>query len=158
MMFNLTTAQRNKSSVRPIVHHRSTTERPSMRLAKMILAGSALTIVSAMASAQTTPAIKETPPPPGTQKGLVTVVNRLNDTITIRAEQDNKDGAKAPDGTKPDEAKSDGAKTDGATEQFKIDHTLSETVHAGDKVKFSVSDSGDPKTNTEKTITKIEAE
>jgi hypothetical protein len=153
MMFNLTTAQRNKSSVRPIVHHRSTTERPSMRLAKMILAGSALTIVSAMASAQTTPAIKETPPPPGTQKGLVTVVNRLNDTITIRTEQSDTDGAKAPDGTKPD-----GAKTDGATEQFKIDHTLSETVHAGDKAKFSVSDSGDPKTNTEKTITKIETE
>jgi hypothetical protein len=119
-----------------------------MRLAKMILAGSALTIVSAMASAQTTPAIKETPPPPGTQKGLVTVVNRLNDTIAIRIEQSDTDAAKAPDGTKPD-----GAKPDGATEQFKIDHTLSETVHAGDKVKFSVSDSGDPKT-----ITKIETE
>lgn len=134
-----------------------------MRLAKIILAGSALTIVSAMASAQTTPAIKETPPPPGTQKGLVTVVNRLDNTIAIRAEQDNKDGAKAPDKTKPDEAKpddakSDGAKAEGATTQFKIDHKLSETVHAGDKVKFSVSDSGDPKTNTEKTITKIEAE
>ncbi|ABE61255.1 conserved hypothetical protein [Nitrobacter hamburgensis X14] len=134
-----------------------------MRLAKIILAGSALTIVSAMASAQTTPAIKETPPPPGTQKGLVTVVNRLDNTIAIRAEQDNKDGAKAPDKTKPDEAKpddakSDGAKAEGATTQFKIDHKLSETVHAGDKVKFSVSEGGDPKTNTEKTITKIEAE
>lgn len=133
-----------------------------MKLAKMILAGSALTIVSAMASAQTTPAIKETPPPPGTQKGLVTVVNRLDNTIAIRAEQDtkqnNKDGAKAPDKAKPDEAKSDGAKPDevkaeGATTQFKIDHKLSETVHAGDKVTFSVSDSGDPKT-----ITKIKAE
>jgi hypothetical protein len=134
-----------------------------MKLAKMILAGSALTIVSAMASAQTTPAIKETPPPPGAQKGLVTVVNRLDNTIAIRAEQDNKDGAKAPDKAKPDEAKSDGAKPDeaeaeGATTQFKIDHKLSETVHAGDKVTFSVSDGGDPKTNTEKTITKIKAE
>jgi hypothetical protein len=134
-----------------------------MRLAKLILAGSALTIVSAMASAQTTPAIKETPPPPGAQKGLVTVVNRLDNTIAIRAEQDNKDGAKAPDKTKPDEAKpddakSDGAKAEGATTQFKIDHKLSETVHAGDKVKFSVSDGGDPKTDTEKTITKIETE
>lgn len=139
-----------------------------MKLAKMILAGSALTIVSAMASAQTTPAIKETPPPPGAQKGLVTVVNRLDNTIAIRAEQDNKDGAKAPDKAKPDEAKSDEAKSDGAkpdeaeaegaTTQFKIDHKLSETVHAGDKVTFSVSDGGDPKTNTEKTITKIKAE
>ena len=42
--------------------------------------------------------------------------------------------------------------------QFKIDHKLSELVHAGDKVKFSVRDGGDPKTSTEKTITKIEVD
>jgi len=134
-----------------------------MRLAKMILAGSALTIVTAMAHAQTTPAIKETPPPPGTHKGLVTVVDRLNGTIAIRAEQNNPDGTKAPDGAKAEGEKVDGTKEgakpeavkaeEGITEQFKIDPKLSETVHAGDKVKFSSGDSGDPKT-----ITKIEAE
>ncbi|WP_439923499.1 hypothetical protein [Nitrobacter sp. JJSN] len=133
-----------------------------MRLAKMILAGSALTIVSAMAHAQTTPAIKETPPPPGTHKGLVTVVDRLNGTIAIRAEQSNPEGTKAPDGAKAEGEKAEGAKEgakpeakaeEGITEQFKIDPKLSETVHAGDKVKFSSGDSGDPKT-----ITKIEAE
>jgi hypothetical protein len=134
-----------------------------MRLAKLILAGSALTIVSAMASAQTTPAIKETPPPPGTQKGLVTVVNRINGTIAIRAEQtDNekeKEKEKNTDKEKDkDKDKDAAAAAEGATTQFKIDHKLSETVHAGDKVKFSVSDGGDPKTDTEKTITKIETE
>ena len=129
-----------------------------MRLTKMILAGSALTIVSAMAHAQTTPAIKETPPPAGTHKGLVTVVDRLNGTIAIRAEQNKPDEAKAsdkekPEGTKAEGTKAEGTKAEGAIERFKIDVKLSETVHAGDKVKFSVGDSGDPKT-----ITKIEAE
>ena len=133
-----------------------------MRLAKMILAGSALTIISAMAHAQTTPAIKETPPPPGTHKGLVTVVDRLNGTIAIRAEPNKPDGAKATDGAKaggekaegakegakPDGAKPEAAKAEGIIERFKIDPKLSETVHAGDKVKFSVGDSGDPKTIT----------
>ncbi|HEU4806463.1 MAG TPA: hypothetical protein VFS91_11785 [Nitrobacter sp.] len=130
-----------------------------MRLAKMILAGSALTIVSAMASAQTTPAIKETPPPPGTQKGLVTVVNRINGTIAIRAEQTDNEKEKEKNTDKEkDKDKDAAAAAEGATTQFKIDHKLSETVHAGDKVKFSVSDGGDPKTDTEKTITKIETE
>lgn len=125
-----------------------------MRLARIILAGSALTIVSAAAFAQTTPAIKQTPPPPGTRTGLVTVVNRINGTIAIRAEPDKKDAAKAPDKAKAEAAKAqEEAKAEGPTEQFKINAKLSETVHAGDKVKFSVSDSGNPKT-----ITKIEPE
>jgi hypothetical protein len=136
-----------------------------MRLAKIILVGSALTIVGTAAHAQKTPAIKETPPPAGTHKGLVTVVDRLNGTIAIRTEPDaakTPDAAKAPDGAKPAEEKTEGAKPEAAkpeakaeapTEQFKIDIKLSETVHAGDKVKYSVSDSGSPKT-----ITTIEAE
>jgi hypothetical protein len=140
-----------------------------MRLVKIILTGSALAIAGATAHAQKTPAIKETPPPAGTHKGLVTVVDRLNGTIAIRTEPDAvKDAAKTPDAAKAsDGAKAEGekaeapkteatkpeAKADGPTEQFKIDLKLSETVHAGDKVKYSVSESGDPKT-----ITKIEAE
>ena len=134
-----------------------------MRLVKIILAGFALTFIGATAHAQKTPAIKETPPPAGTHKGLVTVVDRLNGTIAIRTEPDAaKDAAKAADGAKAGgekvevpkaEAPKPEAKADGPTEQFKIDLKLSETVHAGDKVKYSVSESGDPKT-----ITKIEAE
>ncbi|GAB1717973.1 MAG: hypothetical protein NTAFB05_30150 [Nitrobacter sp.] len=128
----------------------------------MILAGSALTVVSAMAHAQVahaqaTPTIKETPPPPGTQKGLVTVVDRLNNTVAIRAEPNKPDRTKAQDGAKAEGEKAEGAKEaakpeaakpEGITERFKIDPKLVETVHAGDKVKFSVSDSGDPKTIT----------
>jgi hypothetical protein len=115
-----------------------------MRLAKMILAGSMLTVISSAALAQSSVALaqatqptQETAPPPGTQKGLVTVVNRLSNTIAIEP-------------TQSDSKEASGGRS---SNQFKIDHKLSETVHAGDKVKFSVSDSGDPKT-----ITKIETE
>jgi hypothetical protein len=108
-----------------------------MRLAKMILAGSMLTVISSVALAQGTQPTQETPPPPGMQKGLVTVVNRMNNIIAIEPIQS--DSKEASGGRSSD--------------QFKIDHKLSETVHAGDKVKFSVSDSGDAKT-----ITKIETE
>ncbi|MGN6411778.1 MAG: hypothetical protein ACTHK9_10070 [Nitrobacter sp.] len=134
-----------------------------MRLVKIILAGFALTFIGATAHAQKTPTIKETPPPAGTHKGLVTVVDRLNGTIAIRVEPDaTKDAAKAPDGAKAEgekveapkaEAPKPEAKAEATTEQYKIDTKLSETVHAGDKVKYSVGDSGDPKT-----ITKIETE
>jgi hypothetical protein len=108
-----------------------------MRLAGTILAGVVLAAISSAAPAQSTPPTQETPPPPGTQKGLVKVVNRLNGTIAIQEVQSGTAGANAT----------------GATEQFKIGHKLSESVHAGDKVKFSVSEA-----NGAKTVTKIEAE
>ena len=60
-----------------------------MILAKMILAGSLFAIVGATASAQATPPTQQTPSAE-TRKGLVTVVNRLNGTIAIREEQDDK--------------------------------------------------------------------
>jgi hypothetical protein len=46
-----------------------------------------------------------------------------------------------------------GASSGGATDQFKAPSGALEKVHAGDRVTFSVSDSGD-----KKTITKIESQ
>ncbi|MDR6303427.1 hypothetical protein GGQ85_001117 [Nitrobacter vulgaris] len=128
-----------------------------MILAKIILAGSLFAIVGATASAQATPPTQQTPSAE-TRKGLVTVVNRLNGTIAIREEQDDKgkEGDKEKE-NKAKEKEKDKADVEDAATQFKIDHKLSESVHAGDKVKFSVRDGGDPK-NTEKTITKIEVD
>ncbi|WP_416193602.1 hypothetical protein [Nitrobacter sp. TKz-YC01] len=130
-----------------------------MILAKMILAGSLLAIVGATAPAQATPPTQQTPSAE-TRKGLVTVVNRLNGTIAIREENKGKDKAKDEEDKDKDKDKDskDKADAEGATTQFKIDLKLSESVHAGDKVKFSVKDGGDPKTSTDKTITKIEVE
>jgi ABC-type glutathione transport system ATPase component len=127
-----------------------------MILAKMILAGSLFAIVGATASAQATPPTQQTPSAE-TRKGLVTVVNRLNGTIAIREEQDDK-GNEGDKENKAKEKQKDKADVEDAATQFKIDHKLSESVHAGDKVKFSVRDGGDPKTSTEKTITKIEVD
>ncbi len=127
-----------------------------MILAKMILAGSLFAIVGATASAQATPPTQQTPSAE-TRKGLVTVVNRLNGTIAIREEQDDK-GNEGDKENKAKEKEKDKADVEDAATQFKIDHKLSESVHAGDKVKFSVRDGGDPKTSTEKTITKIEVD
>ena len=128
-----------------------------MILAKMILAGSLFAIVGATASAQATPPTQQTPSAAETRKGMVTVVNRLNSTIAIREEQDDK-GKESDKEDKAKEKEKDKADIEDAATQFKIDHKLSESVHAGDRVKFSVRDGGDPKTNTEKTITKIDVE
>jgi uncharacterized UBP type Zn finger protein len=127
-----------------------------MILAKMILAGSLFAIVGAAASAQATPPTQQTPSAE-TRKGLVTIVNRLNGTIAIREEQDDKGKEKDKEG-KDKEKEKDKAKADAEdmATRFKIDHKLSESVHAGDKVKFSVRDGGDP--NTEKTIIKIDVD
>jgi hypothetical protein len=128
-----------------------------MILAKIILAGSLFAIVGATASAQATPPTQQTPAAAETRKGLVTVVNRLNGTIAIREEQDDK-GKEGDKENKAKEKEKGKADVEDAATQFKIDHKLSELVHAGDKVKFSVRDGGDPKTSTEKTITKIEVD
>ena len=94
-----------------------------MRLAKMILAGSMLTVISSVTLAQQ----------PLT--GTVTTIDRINGTIAIQQTQS---------GTV-------GANTGGATEQYKVQGASLDTLHAGDKVTFSVSESGG-----KKTITKLE--
>lgn len=100
-----------------------------MKLAKTVLAASMLTIISSMASAQQ----------PLT--GTVTIVNRISGTITIQQTQT---GQPAQDGTV-------GANAGGTAEQFKVQTGMLNTVHAGDRVTFSVSEAGGTKT-----ITKLE--
>ncbi|MEH2470128.1 Cu/Ag efflux protein CusF [Nitrobacteraceae bacterium AZCC 2161] len=101
----------------------STAERFSMRLAKMVLTGSMLTVISSVALAQQA------------LTGMVTTIDRISGTIAIQQTQG---------GTV-------GASTGGAAEQFKVQESLLNTVHAGDKVTFSVSETGGTKT-----ITKLE--
>lgn len=96
-----------------------------MKLAKIILAGSMLAVVSSSALAEEA------------RTGTVTVIDRMNGSITIQQVQS---------GTV-------GANNGGATEQFKIQSKLLDAVHAGDKVTFSVNEAGGAKT-----ITKIDAQ
>jgi len=131
-----------------------------MMLAKTILAGAVLTAISSIALAQGTPPLKETPPPLGVETGLVTVVNRLDGTVMIEPVKDNKAGAKSAAANDPaakaaaEKAAAEKAAAEDATAQnFKIKSNLIENVHAGDKVKFSVTDA-----DGAKTITKIDAD
>jgi Cu/Ag efflux protein CusF len=94
-----------------------------MTLAKMVLAGSMLTVISSVTLAQQA------------LTGTVTTIDRISGTIAIQQTQS---------GTV-------GANTGGATEQFKVQDGMLNTLHAGDKVTFSVSETGGTKT-----ITKLE--
>jgi hypothetical protein len=94
-----------------------------MRLAKTILAGSLLTVIGSAALAQQA------------MTGMVTRIDRLNATIVIQRTQDGTVGAGGG----------------GPTEQFKLQGAMLDTLHAGDKVSFSVSEGGGTKT-----IAKIE--
>ncbi len=93
-----------------------------MKIAKIILAGTAaLTIISSAALAQQA------------LTGTVTKIDRINGTIAIQREQS---------GTI-------GANTGGAAEEFKAQNRLSlDSVHAGDKVTFSTTETGGIKTIT----------
>ena len=94
-----------------------------MRLVKTALAAVMLTGISSVALAQQT------------LTGTVTTIDRINGTIAIQQTQS---------GTV-------GANTGGATELFKVPDGMLNTLHAGDKVTVSVSESGGTKT-----ITKLE--
>jgi len=96
-----------------------------MQLAKHILVGSILMVIPSMALAQQS------------LTGTVVTIDRLNGIIGIQAPQDGTVGAGAG----------------GATEQeYKAPEGSLENVHAGDRITFSVSESGG-----KKTITKIES-
>jgi hypothetical protein len=94
-----------------------------MKLTRMVLTGAVLTAVSSVALAQQA------------LTGTVTTINRINGTIAIQ---------QTPSGTV-------GANAGGATEQFKAQESMLNTLHAGDKVTFTVGEGGPTKT-----ITKIE--
>ena len=97
-----------------------------MKIAKIVLAGcAALTFTGSAGLAQQAT----------TGTGLVTIVDRLNDTVAIRPTQD---------GTV-------GANTGGAATEFKATGISLENVHAGDRVKYSATEAGGTKT-----LTKIE--
>jgi Cu/Ag efflux protein CusF len=93
-----------------------------MKIAKIILAGTAaLTIISSAAFAQEA------------LTGTVTQVDRINRTVAIKQTQS---------GTI-------GANNGGAAEEFKAQDSLSlDTLHAGDKVTFSATETGGTKTIT----------
>ena len=97
-----------------------------MNLARMMLVGAMLAAVPSMTLAQQS------------LTGTITRIDRLNGTIAIR---------QAQSGTV-------GANGGGATEQqFKAPAAMLDTVHAGDRITFAVSESGGSKT-----ITKIDKE
>ncbi len=92
-----------------------------MKLANIIAGTTTLAIVSSAAFAQQT------------LNGTVTRIDRLNGTVGIQ---------QTPAGTV-------GAGGGGAAEQFKVQSGISlETLHAGDKINFSVTGSGDARTIT----------
>ena len=96
-----------------------------MKHAKLILAGSLLMLIPSVTSAQQA------------LTGTVTTIDRISGTIAIQQAQDS----------------TVGASTGGATEQqFKAPDGSLDKLHAGDRVTFSVSESGG-----KKTITKIES-
>jgi Cu/Ag efflux protein CusF len=94
----------------------------AMKIATIVLAGTAaLTVIGSAALAQQA------------LTGTLTKVDRISRTLAIRQTQD---------GTV-------GANTGGAAEEFKAQDGLSlDTWHAGDRVSFSVSETGGVKTIT----------
>ncbi len=93
-----------------------------MKIARIILAGTAaLTIISSATLAQQA------------LTGTLTKVDRINRTVAIQ----------------PMQSDTTGANTGGAAEEFKAQDGLSlDTLHAGDKVTFSVTETGGIKTIT----------
>ena len=91
-------------------------------LAKFVIAGTAtLMLAGAAASAQEN------------QTGQVTRVNRLDNTVAIR----------------PVQSGTVGANTAGAEQQFKVKDGVSlEDLHAGNRITYSVTESGGTKTLT----------
>lgn len=93
-----------------------------MKLTKLVLAATAILIV-----------VGSTAFAEDELKGQVTQVNRLNNTVAIRPIQDGTVGANIA----------------GAEQQFKVKDGLSlEDLHAGNRITYSVTDSGGTRTVT----------
>ena len=105
-----------------------------MRTAKIISAGiAALVITSSAALAQQTPTVQpQNPPAQQSPAGMITEVNRLNGSVAIRQIQNGTVGANAS----------------GTTERFKVQGVSLDDFHAGDRVTYTVSDTGGTKTIT----------
>jgi hypothetical protein len=100
-----------------------------MKLARLVLAGTAAFFVAgATASAQ-----DQNAKPNGQQSGQVTLVNRLTNTIAVRPIQDGTVGTNAA----------------GTAQEFKVKDGLSlEDLHAGNRINYSVTESGGTRTIT----------
>ncbi|SHK52385.1 Copper binding protein CusF [Bradyrhizobium lablabi] len=99
-----------------------------MRLAKIVLAGAAALTISSSAALISSAALAQQP-----LTGVVTEVDRINRMVAIQ----------------PTQGGTVGANTAGAAEEFKVPAGLSlDTVHAGDKVTYSVSETGGTRTIT----------
>ena len=109
--------RRNQSGHHGLSRNRET----AMKIAKIILAGTAaLTIIGSAALAQL----------PLT--GTITKLNRINGTVAIQQTQSGTVGANS-----------------GGAEEFKVQDGVSlDTLHAGDKVTFSTTETGGVKTIT----------
>jgi Cu/Ag efflux protein CusF len=98
-----------------------------MKIAKILSAGTATAIIIISSAALAQQALT----------GMITGINRINDTIAIKQTQS---------GTV-------GANTGGAAEEFKVQKGQSlEDLHAGDRVSFSVT----TETGGARTITKLQ--
>ena len=97
-----------------------------MKMAKIVLAScAALTLMGSASSAQQAT----------TGTGMVTIVDRISGTVTIR----------------PAQGGTVGANSAGAATEFKLKGVSLDDVHAGDMVKYSATE-----TDGAMTITKIE--
>jgi hypothetical protein len=109
--------------IRPaqLIARQSQTPEVSMKLAKLVLAGSLFIGFASAASAQQT------------LTGTVTMIDRMSGTIAIQQTQSGTVGSNGG----------------GAVErQFKASDDLLENVHAGDRVTVSIGESGGKKTIT----------
>ncbi len=110
-----------------------------MKTASIMLAGVAALTLGSVASAQQP------------MTGTVTRIDRIDGTIAIQLQktptQSSTVGANTG-GAKTDGVKTDGAKTDGPAEELKtkVQGNLLNDLHAGDRVKFSLTDAGGSKT------------
>jgi len=100
-----------------------------MRMAKIMLAGLAALTFASAASAQQA------------MTGTVTRIDRLDGTIAIQLQ-------KTPTQSGTVGANTGGAKTDAPAEELKtkIQGNLLNVLHAGDRVKFSLTEAGGTKT------------
>ena len=107
-----------------------------MKTASIILAGLAALSLGSAASAQQS------------QTGTVTRIDRLDGTVAIKLQRTPTQSGTV--GTNTGGAKTDGAKTDGPAEELKtkVQGNLLDTLHAGDRVKFSLTDADGTKTIT----------
>ena len=78
--------------------------------------------------------------------GTVTRIDRLDGTIAIQLQKTPTQSGTV--GANTGGAKTDGAKTDGPAEELKtkVQGNLLNTLHAGDRVKFSLTEAGGTKT------------